>query len=172
MIHGTQTTKDHLAGYPSPLVFEVGTDPSSSGRNHSWGEKTELLAAQALPVLWLQMWMENSLYLPKPFKHTSHTNLKNCGSSKTARKFYMVENIIYQLRWDTHSKSLNRVSVFSLTEMSCETTQLQILWHSLHRSVCYLLHLRLLQQNLFCTESVCNHKGTREGLWRFSFLTA
>lgn len=55
MIHGTQTTKDHLAGYPSPLVFEVGTDPSSSGRNHSWGEKTELLAAQALPVLWLQM---------------------------------------------------------------------------------------------------------------------
>lgn len=103
MIHGTQTTKDHLAGYPSPLVFEVGTDPSSSGRNHSWGEKTELLAAQALPVLWLQMWMENSLYLSKPFKHTSHTNLKNCGSSKTARKLYGGE---YNLSAETLTQNL------------------------------------------------------------------
>lgn len=55
MVHGTQITKDHLAGYPSPLVSETGTDPSSSGRDHICEEKPELLAAEALPVLWQQM---------------------------------------------------------------------------------------------------------------------
>lgn len=59
MAHDTQITKDHLAGYPSPLVFEIGTDSSSSGRDHSWEGKTKLLAAEALPVLWQQIRMEN-----------------------------------------------------------------------------------------------------------------
>lgn len=58
------------------------------------------------------------IYLIKTF----HTQILIIVAAAKLTENYAVENIIYQLR---HSKSLNRVSVFSLTEMSCETPQLQ-----------------------------------------------